>query len=61
MIEYILECWNPYTNKYNKFGKYSTIERAKIMFNKPYFQTRTRRLIKIQTEILYTEKEKNKS
>jgi len=56
MIEYILECWNQYRGKYEKFGKFLTIERAEIMFDKPYFKTRTRRLIRIQTEVLYTEK-----
>lgn len=58
MVKFKLECWNPYRNRYEKFGEYSTIERAEIMFNKPYFQTRTRRLVKIQIEVLYTEKGK---
>jgi len=56
--KFILECWNPYTNNYSQYGEYSTIERAKIMFNKPYFRTRTRRLIKTTKDILYKEKGK---
>lgn len=56
MYTYILQCWNPYRGKYEKFGTYSTIERAEIMFNKSYFKTRTRRLIRIQEEVLYKAK-----
>lgn len=56
---FILECYNPFKKRYEKFGQYKTIERAEIMFNKPYFKTRTRRLIRISEEILYQEKAKN--
>lgn len=58
ITKYILECWNPSRNKYEKFGEYSSIERAEIMFNKPYFRTRTRRLTKISIDELYKEKGK---
>jgi hypothetical protein len=58
MYTYILECYNPYSNRYEDYGEYTTIERAEIMFNKPYFRTRTRRLIIVSKEILYKEKGK---
>ena len=49
---FILECWNPSRNRYEKRGEYSTIERAVIMFNKPYFRIATRKLIKVTREVL---------
>lgn len=52
MIKYILECWNPNKRKYIVFGEYSLESRAMIMFNKPYFQNQTRRLISIETKTL---------
>lgn len=55
-MKYIIECWNPISCRYEKRGEYSSIERAEIMFNKPYFVSSIRRLIRIQEEILYTEK-----
>jgi len=61
-MRYILECWSPLKNKYERYREYSTIESAWIMFDKPYFRTRTRRLIRIQEDILFSEKaEKDES
>lgn len=56
MIEYILEIWNPLTCKYREYYKGDNLERAEIMFNKPYNVRHTRRLIKITTEELYKAK-----
>lgn len=56
LVKYLLKCWNPYRKRYEKYGEYSTLERAEIMFNKPYFKTRTRRLEKVSTDVLYMEK-----
>lgn len=53
---FLLECWNPYKKKYEKFGTFNNLERAEIMFNKSYFRKRTRRLILIETKLLYKEK-----
>lgn len=52
MITYVLECWNPNTKKYEKFGEYDREDRAKIMFNKPYFEKHTRRLLSIETKTI---------
>ena len=59
-IKFILECWNPYRNRYEKYGEYSNIKRAEIMFSKPYFRIRTRRLIKITEDVLYKIRKNNK-
>lgn len=53
---FILELWNPITNKYVKHGEWSDMVRAGIMFNKPYNRKHTRRLIKVTSEVLYKEK-----
>ena len=55
MTEYILEIWNPITNRYQEMWRGSE-EYAKTMFNKPYHVRHTRRLIKQETNILYKEK-----
>jgi hypothetical protein len=53
---FVLRCWDPAHGRYIERGKYGTLERAEIMFNKPYFRTHTRRLIKISVDVLYTER-----
>lgn len=58
MVKYILECWNPTKRRYIVFGEYSEESRAVIMFNKPYFQNQTRRLISIETKTLAKETKK---
>jgi len=57
-IKYIIECWNPDINKYEKFWEGYELRQAEIIFYKSYYQTRTRRLIKVIEEILYAEKAK---
>jgi hypothetical protein len=53
---YIIETWNPILNKYQEIWKGSNFEMAEKMFNKPYYKRHTRRLRRIQDEILYKEK-----
>lgn len=60
MYTYILECWNPVSQKYIERWKGNNLERAEIMFNKGYFRRTTRRLIRIQTEILYSQRAERK-
>lgn len=52
---FILECYNPYTKRYEKFWE-GPEEYAEKMFNKPYYRTQTRRLLKITTIIMMKEK-----
>lgn len=58
MTYYKLEIYNPVTRKYEYMGTYLTIERAEIMFNKPYVSRHTRRLTKFSEDVLYVEKGK---
>lgn len=57
-MAYRIEGWDPLKNQYYTMweSRYANIERAEIMFNKPYIKFRTRRLIKISEETLYKEK-----
>lgn len=51
-VKFILENWNPITNRYKVMGEWKDEERAWIMFNKGYNRRCTRRLKKVTTEIL---------
>jgi hypothetical protein len=50
---YIIEVWNTKTKKYETYWTGHSIERAEILMNKPYFVRHTRRLIRIDTDLLY--------
>lgn len=50
-IKYRIESWNPITNKYYIIWE-GPEEYTKTMMNKSYNMKRTRRLVKITTEII---------
>ncbi len=56
MITYRIEFWNSLTNKYINYWEGSDFEMAEKMYDKPYIKVTTRRMIKIEEEILYKDK-----
>lgn len=58
VTKYRIEIFDRGQNKYLGIWNGDTIERAEIMFNKPYIAKHTRRLIMCREEILYTERVK---
>ena len=56
LTKYIIEFWNPVIRQYQKGYECSSFEWADKMMHKPYNRQHTRRLVKISTEVLYTEK-----
>ncbi len=53
MSQYRIEFYNQRSKRYSVWWKGNDFARAEIMFNKPYAQFATRRLIKTHEEILY--------
>lgn len=58
-VHYTLELYNEATQKYEHAGEWLDLERAEIAFTKPYYQSRTRRLLKITNEIVMKATKKN--
>lgn len=59
ITEYIIEVWHPIKRKYNVAWRGNSLEMAERLFNKPYYEINTRRLIKMTSDLLYKEKGKN--
>jgi len=55
---YRIEIWNKVTSHYVVCWHGHSAEQAQIMMFKPYYKHNTRRLIRTDEEILYTEKGK---
>lgn len=54
MTTFVIECWNPRARRYMPFWWGRSEQHAWIMFQKPYYQGQTRRLIKTTTTLLQT-------
>jgi len=58
LITYRIDVWNAVMNRYATWWTGSDFTRAEIMFNKPYVQYVTRRLVKMTEEVLQSERKK---
>lgn len=52
--KFLIEVWEPNTRKYVKCFKNESLTIVEKMLDKPYYLNRRRRVIKTETEVLYT-------
>lgn len=57
---YRIECWNPKTKQYKTGWEGTSLMTAKLTYNKPYYKTQTRRLIRVYTETILFDSGKRK-
>lgn len=56
MTKYLIEIYNVSTKKYEFAYETNSLEYAQRMMYKPYYKIATRRLVRVETEIMCTEK-----
>ena len=55
-IKYIIEIWDPKSRRYIPCWEGENINKAYTMYDKPYYSRHTRRMVRIESEILFKDK-----
>ena len=58
IIKYVIQIWNPAVKVYFNYYETQSQKQAEKQYDKPYVKDKTRRMIKISEDVLYTDYKK---